>query len=62
MYTCFKCGAEMNETDTVCPHCGATSDNKVPSYPRLGGGAFMVIWIFFVLLVLGLVVTWLSNL
>lgn len=62
IFTCYQCDAEMTEDDMVCPQCGASKDQKIPNYPRMGGGAFMVIWIFFVLLVVGLVTTWLANL
>ena len=38
-----------------CPHCGTPV--PIPNYPRFGSGAFMVMWIFFVILIIVLLVS-----
>lgn len=56
-FQCSQCGKEIEGGQERCPHCGAVAA-PIPNYPRFkGGGVFMVMWIFFVILVAILLVT-----
>jgi uncharacterized membrane protein len=52
---CAQCEREFDPQLEQCPHCGTPV--PIPNYPRFGGGVFMVIWIFFVIMVIVLLVT-----
>lgn len=57
---CSKCGAEMSETDDVCNQCGQIPDH-IAKYPRFGGGGvFMVMWVFFIVLIIVMLVSMFS--
>ena len=53
---CAQCGKEIDGEREHCPHCGSVA-RPIPNYPRLGGGWFMAMWIFFVIMVIILLVT-----
>ncbi len=54
---CSQCGKEIDGEQDLCPHCGAVA-KPIPNYPRFkGGGMFMVMWIFFVILIVILLVS-----
>jgi len=56
-FLCSQCGKEIDSEQERCPHCGAVAA-PIPNYPRFkGGGMFMVMWIFFVILIVILLVT-----
>ncbi len=56
---CSHCQREFDHQLEQCPHCGTPV--PIPNYPRFsGGGAFMTMWIFFVILVIILLVTMFS--
>jgi uncharacterized membrane protein len=52
---CAQCEREFDPQLEQCPHCGTPV--PIPNYPRFGGGVFMVIWIFFVILIIVLLVS-----
>ena len=52
---CTQCEKEFDHQLEECPHCGTPV--PLPNYPRFGGGAFMVMWIFFVILIIVLLVS-----
>ncbi len=61
MIRCTQCEKDFGDEFENCPHCGALSP-RIPNYPRFkGGGAFMVMWIFFVVLIIVLLVTMFTN-
>lgn len=53
---CTQCDKEYEGPQETCPHCGA-APAPIPNYPRFGGGVFMVMWIFFVILIIVLLVS-----
>jgi len=55
MLRCTQCDKEYDGHLEACPHCGAPV--PIPNYPRFGGGVFMVMWIFFVILIIVLLVS-----
>ena len=52
---CTQCNKEYGGEPETCPHCGAPV--SIPNYPRFGGGVFMTMWIFFVILIIVLLVS-----
>jgi len=52
---CSQCEREFYHQLEQCPHCGTPVPN--PNYPRFGSGAFRVMWIFFVILIIVLLVS-----
>jgi uncharacterized membrane protein len=52
---CTQCDKEFEGQLEICPHCGAPV--AIPNYPRFGGGAFLAMWIFFVILIIVLLVS-----
>ena len=56
-FKCSSCDHEYDKEMLACPQCGAYRNPQIPNYPRMGGGAFMAIWIFFVVLVVTLLIS-----
>ncbi len=52
---CTQCQREFDHQLEQCPHCGTPV--PIPNYPRFGGGVFMAMWIFFVILIIVLLVS-----
>ncbi len=52
---CAQCESEFDPQLEQCPHCGTPV--PIPNYPRVGGWAFMTMWVFFVILVIVLLVS-----
>jgi len=57
---CRSCAQEYNKEMPACPHCGTHRNPNIPNYPRMGGGAFMTMWIFFVVLIVTLLISMFS--
>jgi uncharacterized membrane protein len=55
MLRCTQCQGEFDHQLEQCPHCGTPV--PIPNYPRFGGGVFMAMWIFFVILIIVLLVS-----
>ncbi len=55
---CYRCGAQLGESDQVCPRCGIERNENIPNYPRMGGGWFMVMWVLFIVFIIMLAITW----
>jgi len=58
---CAHCEKEFDRDQVNCPHCGSLS-HAVPNYPRFGGGGtFIAMWVFFVILIMVLLVSMFTN-
>jgi len=58
---CTQCEKKFSDELEHCPNCGALSP-QIPNYPRFkGGGVFMAMWIFFVILIIVLLVSMFAN-
>ncbi len=56
---CRDCGQEYDDQKIVCPNCKTPANPKIPNYPRFKGpGIIMFFWIFFVILCVGLMVSY----
>lgn len=56
MIRCAQCDKDFEDRLDTCPHCGAAS-SQIPNYPRFGGGVFIAMWIFFVVLIVVLLIS-----
>lgn len=56
---CPQCAKEIEGSPETCPQCG-TDLSRIPDYPRFGGGVFIAMWIFFVILIIVLLVSMFS--
>ncbi|MDH5459068.1 MAG: hypothetical protein OEY26_10150 [Nitrospinota bacterium] len=53
---CTQCEKEFDHQLEQCPHCGTPV--PIPNYPRFGGGGvFIAMWVFFVVLIIVLLVS-----
>ena len=59
-FKCISCGQEYHKEMLACPKCGTFRNPNIPNYPRAGGGAFMAMWIFFVILIVTLLISMFS--
>jgi len=56
---CRNCEREYDDENVICPHCEIPTNPNIPNYPRFKGpGVVMFFWIFFVILCVGLMVSY----
>ena len=56
---CRKCEQKYDDKNVICPHCKTPANPNIPNYPRFKGpGIIMFFWVFFVILCIGLMVSY----
>ncbi|SVD59217.1 uncharacterized protein METZ01_LOCUS412071 [marine metagenome] len=59
---CQKCGWEFMDENAVCPNCKSPVNPNIPNYPRFKGpGIIMFFWITFIILCVGLMVSYYAQ-
>ena len=59
---CQKCGQEFVDENAVCPNCKTLANPNIPNYPRFKGpGIIMFFWITFIILCVGLMVSYYAQ-
>ena len=50
---------KYDDQNIICPHCNTPTNPGIPDYPRFKGpGVIIFFWIFFVILCIGLMVSY----
>ena len=56
---CLNCEQEYDKKNRICPNCKKPTNLSLPNYPRFKGpGIIRFLWIFFVILCFGLMVSY----
>lgn len=56
---CRNCEQDYDDENIICPNCKTPTNPNIPNYPRFKGpGIIMFFWIFFVILCIGLMVSY----
>lgn len=59
---CRKCEQEYDAEMVICPHCDTPMNPNIPNYPHFKGpGVIVFFFVFFVLLLIGLAVSFFSQ-
>ncbi|HAK36845.1 MAG: hypothetical protein QGG38_05395 [Nitrospinaceae bacterium] len=59
---CRKCEQEYDDEMVICPHCDTPTNPNIPNYPHFKGPGIMVFFfVFFVLLLIGMAVSFFSQ-
>ena len=59
---CLNCEYEYDHENTICPNCNKPKTSNIPNYPRFKGpGIIMFLWIFFIILCFGLMVSYYAQ-
>ena len=61
LINCRKCDHEYDGDIICCPSCETPTNHNIPNYPRFKGpGIIMFFWIFFVILMIVMMVSYLA--
>jgi hypothetical protein len=61
LINCRKCDHEYDGDIICCPKCETPTNHNIPNYPRFKGpGIIMFFWIFFVILMIVMMVSYLA--